>query len=132
MRMRLPYAGQQTDPVYPRHPNIGDHQIRRLVRNQLKRLLAVSGGDHAVSLLFQEYGEELAHRLFVIDDQYRVHYSANTSCCAGRSVPDACLSKTLKVDPPPSRLVTSIRPPRLSMIFRVMLSPRPVPPGFVV
>src|SRR5574337_2220132 len=110
----FPYAGPQADPIHLWHSHIRDHQIRRLMRNELERLLAVSRSDHAMPLLFQEHGQELAHRLLVVDDQYRFHYDTPAPWIACSSS-GAYLSKTLKVDPPPSRLMTSIRPPRLSI-----------------
>jgi hypothetical protein len=68
MRICFPYAGQKADPIHLRHSNIRDHQIRRLMRNEFKRLLAVRGCDDAIPLMFQKDGKELAHSLLVIDD----------------------------------------------------------------
>lgn len=74
MRMPLPYAGQEVDPIHFRHANIGDHQIRGVVRQPLQRLLAVSSPDYAMPLLFEKHGKELADRLLIINNQDLCHY----------------------------------------------------------
>jgi hypothetical protein len=66
-------TGQQVEPVHARHVPVAQHQVGGLLLHARHRVLAVGGLDDVVTGeagLAQGAGDDEAHRLAVVDDQY--------------------------------------------------------------
>ena len=102
---------------------------------QPQALLTIRGRGDQEALTFQEAAHHIAHHGVVIDHQdgtcpVRTHTWGGTglpsaSTSAGAS---AAGNRTVKVDPCPSSLTTSMSPPSMWQRRLVMANPRPVPP----
>ena len=133
---------QQTDAVDIRHPDVEQHQVRRLPRARGARLRGVRGDVHLVALLGEDLLQQTADVRLVIDyqDVWTTHARSLRNWCpcvrARAPVADRVLSftgSTTRTRAPPSgRLSASMRPPCSSTIFFTMASPRPVPFGLLV
>jgi hypothetical protein len=55
------------EAVHPRHRHIEQHQVGRLARDDLKRLVAVGGDQRLVTLALQETHEDIAHHWVVVN-----------------------------------------------------------------
>ena len=69
----LLYRSQHIDAVHSGHLHIADDQIEDLGLNGLEGIDSRLRGNNVVPFFFQHDRQEIAHALFVIDDQYLVH-----------------------------------------------------------
>ncbi len=105
--------------VNPRHPEIGDHDVGKLLLENFERTKAPVGFEDIRAQIAQAACEQLPLAGVVVDDQearMQVH---------GRS-PPARRSRMASA-PPPSRLRNSAVPPCSCATLRTSASPSPVP-----
>ena len=134
-----PFA-QQRDAIDVGHPDVEQHEIRRLPRARGARLLGVGGDIHLVALFGENLLQETADVRLVVDHQNvcRAHALSlrnsprRSRCAEAERVLSVTGSTTRMRAPPSDRLSASIRPPCSSTIFFTIASPRPVPLGLLV
>ena len=79
------HLAQQREAVHPRHPHVGEDEVVVVRRRALERLLAVRDRAHLVAVVAQDDGEEVAHRLFVVDDEDSAEGHAAQSSTTARA-----------------------------------------------
>ena len=68
-RLRLLHVAQNLDPAHVGHFDVGDHEVERILIDELRRRLARIGQGDSMPVFPQCYLEKLAHGLFVINDK---------------------------------------------------------------
>src|SRR5262249_12598690 len=114
----LPHAG---------HPHVRDDEIERLAADPVQSLRRRRVALHAEAAVDEALGEELDDAGIVVEDEKTraVQHGIPTPPASS----DEAGKNTANVDPSPTRLSTSIRPPCASTIDLTIDSPRPVPPA---
>ena len=117
----------QVEAGHVRHHVVDHEHVDHPPSEQTLRLARPGGGLHFVAVVAERVFESGANLRFVVDEKDRAHAGREERAPrAGTrgSVTDAAV--------PAGVLAISIRPPRLSMMLRVMARPMPVPVRFVV
>ena len=116
-----PHRVEDLQPVHLRHHHVGDDGVERRRARQFEPVATGRGDAHGVALAGQQRLEDLAHDLFVVDDEdralaahgvTRAYWPAPSWRDAGRrsSADRASAKPTTKVVPCPTALWHSIVP----------------------
>src|SRR5947207_1937279 len=106
--------------------DVHQDQVRPMFLGLLQRLHAVFRDKHFVSGIRQKIAKNLPIVFLVLDHEYALRHV----CPACRSTVTGTVTK--KVAPCPIAESTQILPPCIWMMRRAIVSPRPVPPFFLV
>ena len=116
------------------HPNVGDHDIERSLRQQRERVRRGRGLVHAVAVLLEQHRHRPSDVRLILDEQHVAggvrHGRNGTATTAIGSV--ASGSANVNRPPRPGTFSTSRAPPWSRTIRATIGSPRPVPCAFVV
>ena len=73
VRRQLAHRCRAADTVEAGHPDVGQHDVHELPRDDFAGGQAVIGGEHLEAVALEQDAQPFAHRLFVVDYQDSGH-----------------------------------------------------------
>jgi hypothetical protein len=93
-------AGTQIQPCHSRHSNVGHHDVELLREKKRERFFARVPTHRLVATTQQTIDHHLSHGMIVLHHEHPRHAAS-----------PPCGSQTVKTEPRPASLTTSIQPP---------------------
>src|SRR6185437_14787812 len=119
---------RQLDAVDPRHHHIGEKEVEIAVAGERQGGVAVADGAHLVAGALERAGQEGAHVVIILGEEYSRHHASDRKVPARQSGPAAGLARSIhqgKLPPGKFALRTTVsRRRRMRIVTGIRVAPK--------